>query len=117
MLLEAEVRQVESPPAYQQVAPRALVLHRLGLSDAGIGRLLGVTDKTVGKTSSGTWNSVDRARGESRRPKAPVTVVHFDAPRLRQAHLLESRAARLSTQSRSLADGILGTHRLRPRYV
>ncbi len=45
-------------------------------------------------------------------PGPPVTVVHFDAAHLRQAHLLDSRTSRLSTQSPSLADGILGTHRV-----
>jgi len=42
-------------------------------------------------------------------PEPPVTVVQFDAAHLRQADLLESRTSPLSTQSRSLADGILGT--------
>ncbi len=39
MPLEAEVRQVEAPPAYQRIAPRAVVLQRLGLSLRAAGRI------------------------------------------------------------------------------
>jgi len=47
--LETQVGQVESPPFYQRIAPKAIVLHRLGLSDSAIGRRLGVSDKTIAK--------------------------------------------------------------------
>jgi biotin operon repressor len=44
-----QVGQMESSPAYQRIAPRAIVLHQLGLSQAAIGRRLGVSDKTIAK--------------------------------------------------------------------
>ena len=55
-----QVSQIESPPAYQRIAPRAIVLHQLGLSDTAIGRRLGVSDKTIAKAIQ--W------RLEQRRP-------------------------------------------------
>jgi len=42
-----QVGRIEAPPAYQRIAPRALVLHQLRLSDSAVGRDLGVTDKSV----------------------------------------------------------------------
>ena len=36
-------------PVYQQMAAKALQLRELGLSDRGIAKRLGVTDKTVAK--------------------------------------------------------------------
>jgi hypothetical protein len=44
-----QVGQMESSPAYQCIAPRAVVLHQLGLSQASNGRRLGVSDKTIAK--------------------------------------------------------------------
>lgn len=38
---------VVSPPVYQRLAPRARLLHELGLSDSAIGRSLGTSDMTV----------------------------------------------------------------------
>ena len=49
LALEMQVGQMESSPAYQRIAPRAIVLHQLGLSQAAIGRRLGVSDKTIAK--------------------------------------------------------------------
>ena len=49
LALEMQVSQIESPPAYQRIAPRAIVLHQLGLSDTAIGRCPGVSDKTIAK--------------------------------------------------------------------
>jgi hypothetical protein len=53
--LDAAVTLAGAPPAYQRLAPRALRLHHLGLSDSAIGRLLGMTDKTVRKAIK--WHS------------------------------------------------------------
>ncbi len=61
MRLEAEERQVESPPAYRRIVPRVLVLHQLGLRDSAIGRHLGVTDKTVRKAIA--WHLEQRQPG------------------------------------------------------
>ena len=47
--LEMQVGQVESPPLYQRIVPRAIVLRQLGLSDFATGRRLGVSDKTIAK--------------------------------------------------------------------
>ena len=55
-----QVGQMESSPAYQCMEPRAVVLHQLGLSQAAIGRRLGVSDKTIAKAIE--W------RLEQRRP-------------------------------------------------
>ena len=41
--------QVKSPPFYQRIAPKAIVLHQLGLSDSAIGRRLDVSGKTIAK--------------------------------------------------------------------
>jgi len=49
LALEVQVDQTESPPAYQRIAPRTIVLHQLGLSDSAIGRRLAVSDKTIAK--------------------------------------------------------------------
>jgi len=54
------VGQVESPPLYQRIVPRAIVLRQLGLSDSAIGRRLGVSDQTIAKAIQ--W------RLEQRRP-------------------------------------------------
>ncbi len=53
-----QVGQFEPPPAYQRIAPRALVLHQLRLSDSAIGRHLGVTDKTVRKALNWHWENL-----------------------------------------------------------
>jgi hypothetical protein len=49
--LPFDVALVESvdPPTYQAIAPKALHLRELGLSDRAIAKRLGVTDKTVAK--------------------------------------------------------------------
>ena len=49
LALEIQVGPVESPPAYQRMAPRAPVLTQLRLSESVVGRHLRVTDKTVRK--------------------------------------------------------------------
>jgi len=41
--------ETAAPPAYQTIAPKALQLRELGLSDRVIAARLGVTDKTVAK--------------------------------------------------------------------
>jgi len=50
LALEMHVSQIESLPAYQRIAPRAIVLQQLGLSDSAVGQLLRVADKTVRKS-------------------------------------------------------------------
>ena len=66
------VSQIKLPPAYQRIAPRAIVLRQLGVSGAAIGQHLGVSDKTVAKAIH--WNS-DLPRlgpGAPGRPALPV---------------------------------------------
>jgi hypothetical protein len=46
---EVALVETSAPPAYQQVAKKALHLRELGLSDRTIAGRLGVTDKTVAK--------------------------------------------------------------------
>jgi hypothetical protein len=47
--IEAAILDTGPPPIYQQIAPKALQLQRLGMSRLAIAERLGVTDKTVGK--------------------------------------------------------------------
>ena len=46
---EAAILDTSTPPAYQQIAPKALQLQQLGMSSLAIANRLGVTDKTVTK--------------------------------------------------------------------
>jgi len=47
--LEFPILQAEQPFAYQRIASEAVRLRRLGLTDTGAARALGVTDKTIAK--------------------------------------------------------------------
>jgi hypothetical protein len=47
--LHFPILQVEQPFAYQRIAREAVRLRRLGLTNTGAGRALGVTDKTIAK--------------------------------------------------------------------
>ena len=49
MLFLADLGETDKPWPYQQIAPMALQLHRLGLSNLRIAQKLHVNDKTVGK--------------------------------------------------------------------
>jgi len=46
---EVAILDTAAAPVYQQIAPKALQLQRLGMSRLAIAERLGVTDKTVGK--------------------------------------------------------------------
>jgi hypothetical protein len=46
---EAAILNTCTPPIYQQVAPKALQLQRLGMSSSAIAKRLGVNDKTVAR--------------------------------------------------------------------
>jgi len=45
--IEVAILDTDSPPIYQQIAPKAFQLQQLGMSRSAIARRLGVTDKTV----------------------------------------------------------------------
>ena len=47
--IEAAILDADVPPIYQRIAPKAVQLQQLGMSDSAIARGLGVTDKTVTK--------------------------------------------------------------------
>jgi hypothetical protein len=47
--IEAVLLDTDAPPIYQQIAPKAVQLQQLGMSDSAIGKRLGITDKTVAK--------------------------------------------------------------------
>jgi hypothetical protein len=47
--IEVALVETNEPPFYQRIAPEALRLQQLGLSDRLIAARLGVTDKTVAK--------------------------------------------------------------------
>ena len=55
------IGQVEPRPFLQRIAPRAIVLHQLGLSDSAIARRLGVSDKTIAKAIE--WRLEQRQPG------------------------------------------------------
>ena len=46
---QVEIIETKGPPIYQQIAEKALHLHKLGLTGSRIAKLIGVTDKTVGR--------------------------------------------------------------------
>jgi len=50
--IEAEILEPEVPPIYQRIAPNAVQLQQLGLSNLAKAGRLGVTDKTVAKAAA-----------------------------------------------------------------
>ena len=46
---EVAILDTRAAPIYQQIAPKAVQLQQLGLSNSAIAKRLGVTDKTVAK--------------------------------------------------------------------
>ena len=49
MPLEVPILEIKTPPVYQRIAPKAKHLNELGMSQAEIGRRLGVDRWAVGK--------------------------------------------------------------------
>jgi hypothetical protein len=47
--IEAEILDMGVVSVYQQIAPKAVQLQQLGMSDSAIAKRLGITDKTVAK--------------------------------------------------------------------
>lgn len=47
--IEAAILDTAPAPVYQQIAPKALQLQQLGMSNSAIARRLDVTDKTVAR--------------------------------------------------------------------
>jgi hypothetical protein len=47
--IEAAILDTAPAPVYQQIAPKAVQLQQLGMSNSAIARRLGVTDRTVAK--------------------------------------------------------------------
>ena len=45
--IEAAILDTDAPPIYQQIAPKAVQLQQLGMSNLAIAKRLGVNDKTV----------------------------------------------------------------------
>ena len=52
MPLEVSILEIARIPTYQKIAPEALTLSRLDMTNRRIARLLKVTDKTVKKALS-----------------------------------------------------------------
>jgi len=48
-LVEAAIVEAADPPVYRQIGVKAHQLRELGMSNRGIARSLGVSDKTVAK--------------------------------------------------------------------
>jgi len=48
--IEAAILDTGAAPVYQQIAPKAVQLQQLGMSNSAIARRLGITDKTVAKS-------------------------------------------------------------------
>lgn len=72
MPIEFALTETGRPFAYQAIAKEALALRRLGMSAAAIARALGVTDKTVSKTTR-------RARRDASTPSPPSHLNHSAA--------------------------------------
>jgi hypothetical protein len=53
---EAQILDAGAAPIYQQIAPKALLLQQLWLSNLAIAKRLGVTDKTAAKAVSWLLN-------------------------------------------------------------
>jgi UDP-N-acetylmuramoylalanine-D-glutamate ligase len=49
MPFEVAILDTDTPPIYQQIAPKAFQLQHVGLSSSAIARRIGVTDKTMTK--------------------------------------------------------------------
>ena len=61
--IEAAILETSTAPVYQQIAPKALQLQQLGMSDSAIAKRLGVTDRTVAKAIAWLGRVGHRAGG------------------------------------------------------
>jgi hypothetical protein len=58
--IEAAILDTEAPPVYQQIAPKAVQLQQLGMSDSAIAKRLKITDKTITKAIAWFWRVENR---------------------------------------------------------
>jgi hypothetical protein len=84
VLLEVTLLETSEPPAYQQVARKALHLRELGMSDRAIAGRLDVTDKTIAKAIA--W--VPASQNEARSPRYQHGPAHGAADRSFEPRLL-----------------------------
>ncbi len=61
--IEAAILDTGAPPIYQQIAPKAVQLQQLGMSDSAIARRLDVTARTVAKAIAWLGRAGHRAGG------------------------------------------------------
>jgi len=61
--IEAAILDTDAPPVYQQIAPKAVQLQQLGMSDSAIAKRLGITDKTAAKAIEWLWRVRHRPDG------------------------------------------------------
>ncbi len=101
--LDAAITLAEAPPAYQCLAPKAHLLHQLGLSQVAIGPRLGTSDKAVRKAAGCRWCRIGKTRSDPDRPESPSGPSRWSTP---TAPLTSAGA------SRKRADGDLATYRL-----
>jgi transposase len=61
--IDAPILDTDAAPVYQQIAPKAVQLQQLGMSNSAIAKRLKITDKTVAKAVAWLWRVQHRPGG------------------------------------------------------